>query len=124
MHYKKSEPRKWPSVSNQARSLLAEMKSRFPVMADGKPITVMSGKLLAAAFKRKADGKVFSLAMEMYTGNTEYLKAVAAGGDRYNPITGKPEGKITEKQREYAIERLTKKLLKKQEHLLRKAGVK
>lgn len=50
-------------------------------------------------------------AMKSYTSNIRYIRALAAGGPRYN-LHGEPEGEVTTEQRQRAAEAL--KLMKTQ----------
>lgn len=86
--------------------LLTHWPEAFSLNAP-RPLAVGTAELIAADMCARGitgTGKIRS-AVAMYTRRASYLKALAAGGARYN-LAGEPAGEVTEEQQKLARETL------------------
>ncbi|MGY9520978.1 ProQ/FINO family protein [Citrobacter freundii] len=73
-----------------------------------RPLAIGTAELIAADICARGitgAGKIRA-AVAMYTRRATYLKALAAGGSRYN-LAGEPEGEVTSEQQRLARENLS-----------------
>lgn len=72
-----------------------------------RPLVVGAAELIAADMCARGitGGGRVRAAIAMYTRRTAYLKALAAGGARYN-LAGDPAGKVTAEQQQRALDTL------------------
>lgn len=73
-----------------------------------RPLVVGAAELIAADMCARdiTGGGRIRAAVAMYTRRTSYLKALAAGGPRFN-LAGEPTGEVTVEQQQRALETLT-----------------
>lgn len=86
---------------------LTEMWPQAFDMKNPRPLAVgIIDAITAELSARGAGGHgAVRYAMKSYTGNIRYIRALAAGGARYN-LRGEPEGEVTEEQRQRAAQTL------------------
>ena len=87
--------------------LLTHWPAAFSLDAP-RPLAIGTAELIAADMCVRGitgAGKIRA-AVAMYTRRATYLKALAAGGSRYN-LAGKPEGEVTPEQQTQAQENLS-----------------
>lgn len=92
-----------------AKVLLAELRERFPVLADFRPLKLLVHLEVRAALEGTANIRIAN-ALARHVNCHPYLKALAKGGHRYN-LAGEVDGEVTEEQQRRAAEQL--KALKK-----------
>lgn len=87
-------------------NLLADLRARFPVLADFRPLKIGIHLEIRAALEGSGISNIrIARATHYHTGHGLYLKALAAGGPRYN-LAGEVGGEVTEEQRRHAIQQL------------------
>ncbi|WES69662.1 ProQ/FINO family protein [Superficieibacter sp. HKU1] len=87
--------------------LLTHWPAAFSLDAP-RPLAIGTAELIAADMCARGitgAGKIRA-AVAMYTRRATYLKALAAGGSRYN-LAGEPEGEVTPEQQRLARENLS-----------------
>lgn len=92
-----------------AKVLLTELRERFPVLADFRPLKLLVHLEVRAALEGTANIRIAN-ALARHVNCPRYLKALAKGGPRYN-LSGEVDGEVTEEQQRRAAEQL--KALKK-----------
>ena len=98
-----------PTRTEAAKALLAELRERFPVLADFRPLKLLVHLEVRAALEGTANIRIAN-ALARHVNSHQYLKALAKGGPRYN-LAGEVDGEVTEEQQRRAVEQL--KALKK-----------
>lgn len=98
-----------PTRTEAAKALLAELRERFPVLADFRPLKLLVHLEVRAALEGTANIRIAN-ALARHVNCPRYLKALAKGGPRYN-LSGEVDGEVTEEQQRRAAEQL--KALKK-----------
>ena len=96
-----------------AKVLLAELRERFPVLADFRPLKLLVHLEVRAALEGTANIRIAN-ALARHVNSHQYLKALAKGGPRYS-LSGEVDGEVTEEQQRRAAEQL-KALKKSQVH--------
>lgn len=87
--------------------LLTHWPAAFSLDAP-RPLAIGTAELIAADMSARGitgAGKIRA-AVAMYTRRATYLKALAAGGSRYN-LAGEPEGEVTPEQQRLARENIS-----------------
>ena len=102
-----------PTRTEAAKALLAELRERFPVLADFRPLKLLVHLEVRAALEGTANIRIAN-ALARHVNCYQYLKALANGGLRYN-LSGEVDGEVTEEQQRRAAEQL-KALKKSQVH--------
>lgn len=81
-------------------ALLAELRARWPILGQPKPLKIGIRKDIRAALDG-ISGVRISRAVLLHIASPEYQKALAAGGPRYN-LAGEPDGEVTAKEQRHA----------------------
>ena len=90
--------------SAQPNLLLESLSARYAVFKDCKPLAVGIHKAIMIE-QPEISLTQLKVAVKRYTQSTRYLKAVAAGTDRYD-LTGAVSGSVTDEQKALANETL------------------
>lgn len=86
------------------------LNQRYTVFRDSQPLAIGIHKAVMKALPEVEGAKVRA-ALRRHVGSTRYLKAVANGDDRFD-LDGQPAGKITEEQKQQAVEALRERFKK------------
>lgn len=93
-----------PNDSPARDPVLARLAADYAVFRDLRPLAIGVHKAIMAAHP-DIDKGALRRALQRYTGATRYLKAVAAGGSRFD-LHGMPAGEVTAEQQKQAAEDL------------------
>ncbi|MBK9952910.1 MAG: hypothetical protein IPP10_15790 [Candidatus Competibacteraceae bacterium] len=93
------------SSDSDPTKLLADLRERFPVLADFRPPKIRIHLDVRAALEGSGPSIRIARAMHCHANHGLYLKALAKGGPRYN-LAGEVDGEVTEEQRRHAIQQL------------------
>lgn len=96
-----------------ARTLLKDLQSRFPVFADFSPLAIGIDRQILAQMPDLSK-KALRLAMRSHTQSTRYLKAMEKATVRLN-LDGTPGDEVTDENRRHAGELLRERFKKQAE---------
>jgi ProP effector len=102
-----------PNLSSLARTLLTDLRTRFPVFTQCLPLAIGIDKLLLAEMP-ELNRKTLRSALNTHTNSSRYLKAMATGTMRCD-LAGNPVIEITPEHRDHAIEMLKERFKKERE---------
>jgi ProP effector len=102
-----------PNMSALARTLLIELRQRFPAFTQCLPLAIGIDKLLLAEMP-EISRKTLRVALNMHTNSSRYLKAMAIATVRAD-LAGAPAGEISEEHRTRAAEMLKERFKKERE---------
>ena len=102
-----------PNMSVLARTLLIELRQRFPAFTQCLPLAIGIDKLLLAEMP-EISRKTLRVALNMHTNSSRYLKAMATATVRAD-LAGAPAGVISEEHRTRAAEMLKERFKKERE---------
>jgi ProP effector len=102
-----------PNMSALARTLLIELRQRFPAFTQCLPLAIGIDKLLLAEMP-EISRKTLRVALNMHTNSSRYLKAMATATVRAD-LAGAPAGEISEEHRTRAAEMLKERFKKERE---------
>lgn len=102
-----SSPAVTPSDSRaDPKALLADLRARFPVLAEFRPLKIGIHLDVRAALQGEGIANIrIARALHFHAGHGLYLKALANGGPRYN-LAGDVDGEVSEDQQKRAAEQL------------------
>lgn len=87
-------------IAEADQALLAELRARWPILAQPKPLKLGTRQDIRAALEG-VSGVRIARAVWLHIATAEYQAALAAGGARYN-LTGEPDGEVTAKEQRHA----------------------
>lgn len=102
-----------PNMSASARTLLTELRQRFPAFGQCLPLAIGIDKLLLAEMP-EITKKTLRVALNMHTNSSRYLKAMATATARFD-LAGSPAGDVSEEHRTRATEMLKERFKKERE---------
>lgn len=102
-----------PSPIDDARALLARLRTDFPVIGSFQPLSIGIDKQLIAR-QPEISRKVLRMALGMHTKSMRYLTALAKAQVRMN-LEGNPDGEVTAEQRAFAADAVKDRLKKQAE---------
>ncbi|MCM8594544.1 ProQ/FINO family protein [Accumulibacter sp.] len=100
-----------PQPRERARELLRELRSRFPVFRDQRPLALGIDRQLIERIP-DVDRKLLRIALGMHTHSLAYLKALAKAAERVD-LDGGPAGEVAASHQSHAAQ-LLGDLLRKQ----------
>ena len=111
------------SPGNQVQVLVNTPKTPDPILTqliaisltfrENRPLAIGVHKAINASHP-EVDKQALKMTLKRYTASTKYLKAVAAGGARYD-LDGNPAGEITPEQQKQANDALLDRFRKQAE---------
>ena len=102
-----------PNLSVQGRTLLAELRQRFPAFGKCLPLAIGIDKLLLVQMP-EISKKTLRVALNMHTNSSRYLKAMATATVR-SDLEGNAAGDVTDEHRARATEMLKERFKKERE---------
>lgn len=94
-------------------AVLARLTATYPVFRDIRPLAIGIHKAILAA-QPEIDKGALRRTLQRYTASTKYLKALAAGGNRFG-LDEVPAGDVTPEQQKQANEDLKERFRKQAE---------
>jgi ProP effector len=101
------------SSSLPRNTLLAALRTQFPVFRENKPLALGIHKVIKERLP-DTDSKRLRLAMQTHTASTAYLKSLTNGGSRFD-LDDNPVGEVTPGQQQQALEALRERFRKANE---------
>lgn len=92
-----------PSPFARDKALLAELRTRFPILAEPKPLKLGVHKDIRAALGGEVAGVRINRALHQHIATNAYQRALAVGGSRY-ALDGSVCGEVTEEDQTRAKE--------------------
>lgn len=102
-----------PNLSALARTLLTELRQRFPAFGQCLPLAIGIDKLLLTEMP-EISRKTLRVALNMHTNSSRYLKAMATATVRFD-LAGVAAGDVSEEHRTRAAEMLKERFKKERE---------
>lgn len=93
-----------PNRTEAAKALLTQLRERFPVLADFRPLKLLVHLEVRAALEGVPHIRIAD-ALGWHVNSPRYQKALAKGGPRYN-LAGEVAGEVTPDQQQLAVQRL------------------
>ncbi len=100
----KIEDSSTPNRTEAAKALLTQLRERFPVLADFRPLKLLVHLEVRAALEGVPHIRIAD-ALGWHVNSPRYQKALAKGGPRYN-LAGEVAGGVTPDQQQLAVQRL------------------
>lgn len=102
-----------PNLSSVARSLLAELRQRFPAFGQCMPLAIGIDKQLLLQMP-ELNRKTLRVALNMHTNSSRYLKAMATATVRFD-LAGHAAGEVSNEHRMRAADMLKERFKKERE---------
>ena len=102
-----------PNLSVQGRTLLTELRQRFPAFGKCLPLAIGIDKLLLVQMP-EISKKTLRVALNMHTNSSRYLKAMATATGRFD-LEGNAAGDVAEEHRARANDMLKERFKKERE---------
>lgn len=100
-----------PAQAPSAKTLLRQLQTEFPVIAEHRPLAIGIDKQLLAT-RPATDRKQLRVALGMHTHSVRYLKALQEGTQRFD-LAGMAVGEVSEEQRVLASQALLERFKKR-----------